>query len=58
MIYLKSEILKKIMKRPGWKHIDAVKNDKFLRIDSDIASRWGPRVVDFAYYVVKFLEGQ
>ena len=50
--------LKKIMKRPGWKHIDAVKNDKFLRIDSDIASRWGPRVVDFAYSVVKFLEGQ
>jgi len=32
--------------RPGWSSIDAVKNNHVVALDDDIASRWGPRVVD------------
>ncbi|MFM7263811.1 MAG: ABC transporter substrate-binding protein [Acidimicrobiales bacterium] len=35
-----------VAKRPGWKAIDAVKNGHVVEVDDDIASRWGPRVVD------------
>jgi iron complex transport system substrate-binding protein len=34
--------------RPGWAGIDAVSKKKVVALDDDIASRWGPRVVDFA----------
>jgi iron complex transport system substrate-binding protein len=33
--------------RPGWGSIAAVKNGQVIGVDDDIASRWGPRVVDF-----------
>ena len=33
--------------RPGWDQIAAVRNDHVIELDDDIASRWGPRVVDF-----------
>jgi iron complex transport system substrate-binding protein len=33
--------------RPGWNRIAAVKRHAIVRIDDSIASRWGPRVVDF-----------
>lgn len=36
-----------VAKRPGWRQISAVKNDAVIELDDDIASRWGPRVVDF-----------
>ncbi len=32
--------------RPGWSGIAAVKNENVVELDDDIASRWGPRVVD------------
>ena len=32
--------------RAGWSGIDAVKNGDVVELDDDIASRWGPRVVD------------
>ncbi len=32
--------------RQGWADIDAVKNGKIVELDSDVASRWGPRTVD------------
>ena len=35
-----------VSKRPGWAGIDAVKNGQIVELDDDIASRWGPRVVD------------
>ncbi|MFM9131506.1 MAG: ABC transporter substrate-binding protein, partial [Actinomycetota bacterium] len=35
-----------VAKRPGWSGIDAVKNGNVVELDDDIASRWGPRVVD------------
>ena len=33
--------------RPGWSGIKAVRNRSILRIDDSIASRWGPRLVNF-----------
>lgn len=33
--------------RPGWSGIEAVKTGSILRIDDSIASRWGPRLVNF-----------
>jgi iron complex transport system substrate-binding protein len=33
--------------RPGWGALDAVKRHSIVRIDDSIASRWGPRIVDF-----------
>jgi iron complex transport system substrate-binding protein len=35
-----------VAKRPGWAGIDAVKNGQIVELDDDVASRWGPRVVD------------
>jgi iron complex transport system substrate-binding protein len=32
--------------RPGWDAIAAVQNGAIVELDDDIASRWGPRVVD------------
>ncbi len=34
--------------RPGWAAISAVKNGNVVALDDDIASRWGPRLLDFA----------
>jgi iron complex transport system substrate-binding protein len=33
--------------RPGWDRISAVRTGSIVRIDDSIASRWGPRLVDF-----------
>jgi iron complex transport system substrate-binding protein len=33
--------------RPGWSHVAAVRTGTIVRIDDSIASRWGPRIVDF-----------
>ena len=33
--------------RPGWGTIAAVKTGSIVRIDDSVASRWGPRLVDF-----------
>ena len=32
--------------RPGWDAIAAVRNGLVFELDDDVASRWGPRVVD------------
>ncbi|MEU7891862.1 ABC transporter substrate-binding protein [Nonomuraea sp. NPDC049152] len=37
-----------LAKRPGWQNLKAVKNDRVIQLDDDIASRWGPRIVDLA----------
>lgn len=37
----------KVDKRPGWSTIAAVKDGGVVAVNDDIASRWGPRVVDF-----------
>jgi iron complex transport system substrate-binding protein len=33
--------------RPGWRNVAAVKSGTIVRIDDSIASRWGPRIVNF-----------
>lgn len=38
--------------RPGWDRIAAVREGGVVELDDDIASRWGPRVVDFLRTVV------
>lgn len=37
----------KVANRPGWDELTAVKTRAVVELDDDIASRWGPRVVDF-----------
>ena len=34
--------------RPGWSGISAVKHRRVIAVDDSVASRWGPRIVDFA----------
>jgi iron complex transport system substrate-binding protein len=38
--------------RPGWAGIRAVKSGQIVALDDDIASRWGPRVVDLLREIV------
>lgn len=33
--------------RPGWDQLTAVTSGRVIPLDDDVASRWGPRVVDF-----------
>ncbi|MFC5380724.1 helical backbone metal receptor [Aquipuribacter nitratireducens] len=44
-----------IASRPGWAGITAVENDDVVVVDSDVASRWGPRTADFAESVAESL---
>jgi len=47
--------------RPGWRSIAAVRSGQVIGVDDDVASRWGPRVVDFLRAIaphVKQLEAQ
>jgi iron complex transport system substrate-binding protein len=37
----------KVKARPGWGSISAVTNGGVVGVSDDIASRWGPRIVDF-----------
>jgi iron complex transport system substrate-binding protein len=39
--------LKTVGARPGWRSIPAVQTQDVVGVDDDVASRWGPRVVDF-----------
>lgn len=36
-----------VARRPGWGRIAAVENGGVISLDDDVASRWGPRVVDY-----------
>jgi cobalamin transport system substrate-binding protein len=36
-----------VAKRPGWQQIDAVEHHRVIAVNDSIASRWGPRLVDF-----------
>lgn len=38
--------------RPGWDGLAAVRRGAVVELDDDVASRWGPRVVDFLRVVV------
>lgn len=39
--------------RPGWSGIAAVRRRAVVALDDDVASRWGPRIVDFAATVAR-----
>jgi iron complex transport system substrate-binding protein len=38
--------------RPGWANITAVRQGQVYALDDDVASRWGPRVVDLVRVIV------
>ncbi len=42
--------------RPGWDTIAAVENGNVIPMDDDIASRWGPRIVDYLEAVAAAVE--
>ena len=45
-----------VAKRAGWDGIDAVKNSHVVELDDDIASRWGPRIVDLVKQMVESIK--
>jgi iron complex transport system substrate-binding protein len=47
---------KTVRSRPGWNNLTAVKGGDVVPVDDDIASRWGPRIVDFVEVVAKAFE--
>lgn len=42
-----AQSLSSVASRPGWSAIAAVRSGQVIGVDDDIASRWGPRVIDF-----------
>lgn len=44
-----------VAKRPGWSTIPAVRDHAIVTIDDSIASRWGPRLVNFVRAVASAL---
>jgi cobalamin transport system substrate-binding protein len=42
-------------KRPGWSGVAAVRTRSVVAVDDSVASRWGPRVVQFVQAVAKVL---
>jgi iron complex transport system substrate-binding protein len=42
-----------VARRPGWDRITAIRTGAVVELDDDVASRWGPRVVEFLRAVVE-----
>ena len=42
-----------VEQRPGWASMAAVTSGRVLAVNDDIASRWGPRIVDFVRIVAR-----
>jgi iron complex transport system substrate-binding protein len=42
--------------RPGWSTIAAVVHHRVVGVDDDVASRWGPRIVQFARAVARIAQ--
>jgi iron complex transport system substrate-binding protein len=53
---LYGESAETVAARPGWDVLTAVQEGNVVELDSDIASRWGPRIVDFAESVADAVE--
>ena len=43
--------------RPGWGEVSAVRNGNIVMVNTDIASRWGPRLPQFISAVAEALQG-
>jgi iron complex transport system substrate-binding protein len=44
-----------VAKRPGWSNVSAVRSGRVVAVDDSVASRWGPRIVQFVQAVAKIL---
>ena len=53
---LYGETAETVAARPGWGTLSAVEDDTIFGLDSDTASRWGPRIVEFAESISAALE--
>jgi iron complex transport system substrate-binding protein len=42
-----------VAKRPGWSGIPAVRDHEVIGLNDDVASRWGPRIVEFAQRIAR-----
>jgi iron complex transport system substrate-binding protein len=45
-----------VAERPGWDAMTAVQTGDIVELDSDVASRWGPRIVDLAEAIADALQ--
>lgn len=45
-----------VAERPGWDQLNAVRSGAVVELSDDIASRWGPRIIDFAEAIAVALE--
>jgi iron complex transport system substrate-binding protein len=45
-----------VRQRPGWASMSAVTTGRVVPVSDDIASRWGPRIVDFVRIVARAVE--
>jgi len=50
------ETIDTLAARPGWDVMAAVRNGNVFEMDDDIASRWGPRVIDYLQAVSEAIE--
>ena len=46
-----------IKSRPGWSKLQAVRNDRIVALDPDLAARWGPRIVTMLRTIVEATKG-
>lgn len=53
---LYGESIETVSARPGWEVMTAVQNGSIVELDTDVASRWGPRIVEFAQSIADALE--
>ncbi|WP_080794148.1 ABC transporter substrate-binding protein [Corynebacterium pacaense] len=44
-----------VAQRPGWDTITAVREDQVINLNDDIASRWGPRIVELVEQIAQAL---
>jgi iron complex transport system substrate-binding protein len=47
-----------VAKRPGWSALNAVKDHRVIKLNDDIASRWGPRITILLQDVANALKGK
>ena len=52
------ESLVTVAERPGWDAIAAVQNGAVIEMDDDIASRWGPRIVEYLRAAAEAVQAQ
>jgi len=53
--YYDKDAIAKVLNRPGWENVEAVKNKKVIELDNDILNRAGPRIIDGLEQMAKAL---